>query len=56
LAEKVETREEAEIASETGFDYFQGNFFSKAEMFTMQNFETIPDENWFLPQLSLLPN
>jgi c-di-GMP-related signal transduction protein len=56
LAEKVETREEAEIASKTGFDYFQGNFFSKAEMVTMQKFETIPDENWFLPQLSLLPN
>jgi c-di-GMP-related signal transduction protein len=56
LAEKVETREEAEIASENGFDYFQGNFFSKAEMITMQNFETIPDENLFLPQLSLLPN
>jgi c-di-GMP-related signal transduction protein len=56
LAEKVETREEAEIASETGFDYYQGNFFSKAEVVTMQNFETIPDENRFLPQLSPLPN
>jgi c-di-GMP-related signal transduction protein len=56
LAEKVETREEAEIASKSGFDYFQGNFFSKAEMVTMQNFETIPDENLLLPQLSLLPN
>jgi c-di-GMP-related signal transduction protein len=56
LAEKVETQEEAEIASESGFDYFQGNFFSKAEMVTMQNFETIQGENLFLPELSLLPN
>jgi c-di-GMP-related signal transduction protein len=56
LAEKVETIEEAEIASETGFDYFQGNFFSKAEMVTMQKPETILEEKLFLPELSLLPN
>jgi c-di-GMP-related signal transduction protein len=56
LAEKVETREEAKIASETGFDYFQGNFYSKAEMVTLENLKTTPDENLFLPELSLLPN
>ena len=29
LAEKVETREEYQIASDMGYDYFQGYFFSK---------------------------
>ena len=33
LAEKVETREEFESALRAGFDYFQGNFFSKTEIF-----------------------
>lgn len=32
LAEKVETREEFESALRVGFDYFQGNFFSKTEI------------------------
>jgi c-di-GMP-related signal transduction protein len=32
LAEKVETEKEFEAASCAGFEYFQGNFFSKAEM------------------------
>jgi c-di-GMP-related signal transduction protein len=37
LAEKVETREESEMASDTGFDYFQGNFYSEAEIVTMED-------------------
>ena len=32
LAEKVETGEEFESALRAGFDYFQGNFFSKTEI------------------------
>ena len=32
LAEKVETEEEFKMALGNGFDYFQGNFFSKAEI------------------------
>lgn len=56
LAEKVETREEAEIASESGFNYFQGNFFSKAEMVIMQDFKPIPDKDWFFANLAQLPN
>jgi len=32
LAEKVETKEEFNAALDAGFDYFQGNFFSKAEI------------------------
>jgi c-di-GMP-related signal transduction protein len=57
LAEKVETREEAKIASENGFDYFQGNFFSKAEMVVMKDFKPVPArENWFLPRLSPVLN
>ena len=32
LAEKVETEEEFEAALNIGFDYFQGNFFSKTEI------------------------
>ena len=32
LAEKVETGEEYEVALCAGFDLFQGNYFSKAEM------------------------
>lgn len=32
LAEKVETREEFAAALVAGFDYFQGNFFSKPEI------------------------
>lgn len=32
LAEKVETAEEFEAALCAGFDYFQGNFFSKTEL------------------------
>jgi c-di-GMP-related signal transduction protein len=42
LAEKVETREESEIASESGFDYFQGNFYSEAEIVTMED-KAIPE-------------
>ena len=32
LAEKVETEKEFNVALGIGFDYFQGNFFSKAEI------------------------
>jgi EAL and modified HD-GYP domain-containing signal transduction protein len=32
LAEKVETEEEFKVAIGAGFDYFQGNFFSQAEI------------------------
>ncbi len=56
LAEKVETREESEIASETGFDYFQGNFFSKAELMTIQNFKRISVKDGIVPSPSYLPN
>jgi c-di-GMP-related signal transduction protein len=56
LAEKVETREEAEIASESGFNYFQGNFFSKVEMVKIQDFKPIPDKDWFFANLAQLPN
>jgi EAL and modified HD-GYP domain-containing signal transduction protein len=37
LAEKVETEEEFNIALDAGFDYFQGNFFSKPEIIFREN-------------------
>lgn len=36
LAEKVETREEFQIAKQQGFHYFQGYFFRKPEVLTTQ--------------------
>jgi EAL domain-containing protein (putative c-di-GMP-specific phosphodiesterase class I) len=51
----VETREEAKIASENGFNYFQGNFFSKAEMVVMKDFKPVPArENWFTPTFAVI--
>ena len=41
LAEKVETEEEFNVSLEIGFDYFQGNFFSKAEI--MSGGQKIPE-------------
>lgn len=55
LAEKVETLEESEIASESGFDYFQGNFYSEAEIVIMEN-KAIPDRTMSLQSLPQLPN
>jgi EAL and modified HD-GYP domain-containing signal transduction protein len=37
LAEKIETYEEFEHATEMGFDYFQGYFFCKPEMLSRQS-------------------
>jgi c-di-GMP-related signal transduction protein len=56
LAEKVETAEESEIASEAGFDYFQGNFFSEAEMVIMKDFRTLHHKDSYIRKLSKLPN
>jgi EAL and modified HD-GYP domain-containing signal transduction protein len=39
LAEKVETREEFKQAMDLGFDYFQGYFFCKPEMFATTDIE-----------------
>lgn len=55
LAEKVETLEESEIASESGFDYFQGNFYSEAEIVIMED-KAIPDRTMSLQKLPQLPN
>ncbi len=55
LAEKVETREESEIASESGFDYFQGNFYSEAEIVIMED-KAIPDRTMSLQRLPQLLN
>lgn len=39
LAEKIETYQEFEHASELGFDYFQGYFFCKPEMVSRQSLD-----------------
>lgn len=44
LAEKVETHEEFRLASEMGFDYFQGYFFSRPEIMEGKSIET-PEMN-----------
>jgi EAL and modified HD-GYP domain-containing signal transduction protein len=37
LAEKIETREQFNFASQLGYHYFQGYFFSKPQLLTMQD-------------------
>jgi EAL and modified HD-GYP domain-containing signal transduction protein len=37
LAEKIETREQFDLASQLGYHYFQGYFFCKPQMLTMQD-------------------
>jgi EAL and modified HD-GYP domain-containing signal transduction protein len=37
VAEKIETREQFELARRLGYDYFQGYFFSRPQMLSMQD-------------------
>ncbi|MGI6751528.1 MAG: EAL and HDOD domain-containing protein [Anaerovoracaceae bacterium] len=41
LAEKIETREDYELAIKMGYDYFQGYFFSKPTMMASKEIESI---------------
>lgn len=41
LAEKVETYAEFELANKLGFKYFQGYFFSRPEVFRIQELESV---------------
>ncbi len=41
LAEKIETREDYEIASEMGYDFFQGYFFSKPVILASKKIEVL---------------
>ena len=52
LAEKVETKEEFNVALCAGFDYFQGNFFSKAEIISADHTFSEADLNKGKPKNS----
>ncbi|SFC77480.1 EAL and modified HD-GYP domain-containing signal transduction protein [Bacillus sp. OV322] len=55
LAEKVETREEYELAKKLGYDYFQGYFFSKPIILTTHDVPSFFHSYYEIIQILSLP-